>query len=106
FCDRLTLDSNDVIVGINNSFANLDTFETGGVDLVASYSRPVGEGDFSVRLMSTYVDEMQVTYLSDGSVEDRVGVFGNPEWKHFVMLNYSIGNFRAGLDWRWYDGTI
>lgn len=106
FCDRLTLDNNGVIVGIDNSYANLNEFEISGVDLMASYSRSIGNGDFSVRLMSTYLDTMEVTYLTDGSVEDQAGVFGNPEWKHFLMLRYGLGNFSASIDWRWYDSTI
>lgn len=106
FCNRLTLDNNGVITGIDNSFANLNEFEISGVDLMASYSTSIGNGDFSARLMSTYLDTMEVTYITDGSVENQAGVYGNPEWKHFLLLRYSLGNFSAAVDWRWYDSTI
>src|SRR5690606_5907231 len=65
FCDRVTLDDNGVIVGIDNSFANLDRFETSGVDLAVAWSGDVGPGQLSFRVLGTYVGTHETTFLRD-----------------------------------------
>lgn len=105
FCDRITLDSNGVIVGVDASFANLDRFETSGVDLAVAWSGNVGPGELSFRVLSTYVGTHETTFLRDGSVESSVGEFFNPRWKVFSNIRYAFArNASVGVDWRWYGG--
>ncbi len=104
FCARITLDSAGLITQINNSFFNLDRFETSGIDLVAAYRATVGPGDLSLRLSSAYVDKRETTFQIAGTVQDSAGQFGTPHWKHFTQIGYSVGNFSGLVDWRWYEG--
>jgi hypothetical protein len=94
-----------VITTINNSFLNLDHFETSGVDLVTAYRMEVGPGDMSFRLSSAYVDKRETTFQIAGTAQDSAGAQGSPHWKHFVQLGYTVGRFNALVDWRWYQHT-
>ena len=104
FCARITVDSNGVITQINNSFFNLDRFETSGVDLVVAYTAELGPGEMNLRLSSTYVDERETTFLVAGTTQDTAGQVGTPHWKHFTQLGYRLRNFSGLLDVRWYQG--
>ena len=103
YCARITTDVNGVITGINNSFLNLDRFQTSGVDFVTAYGMAVGPGEMSVRLSSTYVSKRETTFQIAGTAQDTAGQLGNPEWKHFLQLGYTIGRVNGLLDWRWYE---
>ncbi|HEY0963008.1 MAG TPA: TonB-dependent receptor [Pseudomonadales bacterium] len=102
FCSRITT-VNGSITAINNSFLNLDQFETSGVDLVAAYRMDVGPGDMSLRLSSSYVDKRETTFQIAGTAQDTAGQLGSPHWKHFVQVGYTIGRFNGLIDWRWYQ---
>lgn len=105
FCARITTDVNGVITAINNSFVNLDRFETSGVDLVAAYGVTFGPGDLTLRLSSSYVNKRETTFQIQGTAQDTAGQQGSPHWKHFVQAGYTIGRFNALIDWRWYQHT-
>ncbi len=104
FCSRIENDANGVITRINNSFLNLNSFETSGVDILTAWSLPVWNGDLNLRLTSTWVDKRETTFKIGGTTQDTAGEFTNPHWKHFVQARYSIGKFSALIDWRWYGG--
>lgn len=103
FCARIETDANGVIQEINNSFLNLDSFETSGIDLVAAYRRDIGPGAASFRLSSAYVDKRETTFQIAGTAQDTAGQLGSPHWKHFVQLGYTVGRFNGLIDWRWYQ---
>ncbi|MCP5145266.1 MAG: TonB-dependent receptor [Gammaproteobacteria bacterium] len=109
FCDQITLTGN-TISSIDIKFLNLDRFQTSGLDIEASYNFDMdqlfdaGRGNVSMRVLATYVDERKITFLTNGSVQETAGEFQTPHWKVFWQLNYSVGDFRVGLDWRWYGG--
>src|SRR5690606_9460083 len=103
FCSRITTDAAGVITAMNNSFINLDRFKTAGVDLVAAYRRDIGPGSASLRLSSSWVDERTTTFQIGGTAQDSSGQYGNPHWKHFVQLGYTVGRFNGLVDWRWYQ---
>lgn len=104
FCSNITEDASRVVVSVNNSYFNLDRFETSGVDLQASYGMPLAGGDLSVRATTTYLKESTQIFLTNGSSLDSSGQFNNPEWKSFWNLNYSKDKFGVTVDWRWYSG--
>jgi outer membrane receptor protein involved in Fe transport len=106
YCARITTDPvSGVITAVNNSFLNLDHFETDGVDLVAAYRMEVGPGDMSFRLSSAYVNKRETTFQIAGTAQDSAGAQGSPHWKHFVQLGYTVGRFNGLVDWRWYQHT-
>ncbi len=102
YCSRITV-VNGSITAVNNSFLNLDRFETSGVDLVAAYRMMVGPGDMSFRLSSAYVDKRETTFQIAGTAQDSAGQVGSPHWKHFVQVGYTVGRFNGLIDWRWYQ---
>jgi outer membrane receptor protein involved in Fe transport len=105
FCARIQTDATGAITIINNSFVNLDRFETSGVDLVAAYRMGVGPGDMSLRLSSAYVNKRETTFQIAGTAQDSAGQNGSPHWKHFVQLGYTVGRFNGLVDWRWYQDS-
>jgi iron complex outermembrane recepter protein len=105
YCARITTDLNGVITAINNSFLNLDRFETSGVDLVAAHRMEVGPGEMSLRLSSAFVNNRETTFQIAGTAQDTAGAQGSPHWKHFVQLGYTVGRFNGLLDSRWYQNT-
>ncbi len=104
FCGRIETDNNGVITRINNSFLNLNSFETSGVDILTAWSTPLGAGELNLRLTSTWVENRETTFKIGGTTQDTAGEFTNPHWKHFIQARYSIGKFDALVDWRWYGG--
>jgi len=104
FCGRIELDNNGLITRINNSFFNLNRFETSGVDVQTAYTTGLGAGDLSLRLTSTWVENRETTFQVDGSVIESAGEFTNPHWKHFIQARYTLGKVSGLIDWRWYGG--
>ncbi len=105
FCGRIETDANGLITGINNSFFNLDRFKTSGTDIMGVYNTEMGPGNLFVRLTASYVGKRENIFEQDGSRIESAGQFGNPHWKVFSQIRYSLGNFSALVDWRWYEGT-
>ena len=104
FCANITEGVNGVIENVDNSYFNLDRFETSGFDIQGSYSMPLAGGDLSVRATTTYLKESTQIFLTNGSSLDSAGEFQNPKWKSFWNLSYNRGNFGVTVDWRWYGG--
>lgn len=104
FCDRLTIDAEGQIIAVNNSFSNLNRYQTSGLDMVFAYTADIGPGELRLRTIGTYVAEHKETFVQDGSVQNSVGQFQLPRWKAFINAGYAQGNFFGGVDWRWYSG--
>jgi iron complex outermembrane receptor protein len=112
-CGYIERGSNGFVSVISNLFINTDQSKTRGVDLEASFSRPIelfGGGEtLNVRLLTTYIDELSTTQVGASKL-DRAGqtglAGGAPEWQASLNLTYQRGGFMATLQERYIcDGT-
>ncbi|HHX82988.1 MAG TPA: TonB-dependent receptor, partial [Pseudomonadaceae bacterium] len=104
FCSNITEDAAGVIAIVDNSYFNLDSFETSGFDIQASYSMPLAGGDLSIRATTTYLQKSKQIFLSSGASRDTAGQFMSPDWKSFWNINYKKDKLGVTVDWRWYSG--
>ena len=103
------------VIRVRRNFLNLDRNNVEGVDIEASYSRPLtlfgrSDGLLGVRMFASWLDENSLT-LSTGTKTDYVGQVGFapgtggrsslPEWKATVSVNYSTGRFAINLQERY-----
>jgi outer membrane receptor protein involved in Fe transport len=98
-CDLITRNSaTGRIDEINNTFLNVAEARSNGVDLEASYRRPVewfgGGESIAVRAFATFTNELSTTNAGAPKV-DRVGQTGlgggAPKWQANLAVNYARG---------------
>jgi iron complex outermembrane receptor protein len=93
---------------IDLPFLNLDLLKVKGWDFEASYSRPVGPGDLSVRLFANYQYKYERT-TPGGIIEERAGEVGlsdNPKWRGKLAINYAVGPLSVLLQERYIHSGI
>lgn len=116
-CQYIERGNDGFISILSNLFINTDQSKTRGIDLEASFARPVelfGGGEtITARLLSTYIDELSTTQAGAAKV-DRAGQTGlgggAPEWQASFNFTYQRGAFSATLQERYigsgtYDAT-
>jgi outer membrane receptor protein involved in Fe transport len=102
-------------VGVIN--ANVGSLETAGVDLLISYAWELGFGsgggsDLSVTFNATFLDKLNLTPIAGlDTVNACAGAYGRtcgepkPETKINTMINWTSGDLRLGLRYRWAEET-
>lgn len=103
FCANIT-ERNGVIVGVNNSYFNLDSYVTSGFDIQANYSTEIANWDVNFRVTNTYLEESRQIFLTSAANRNTAGQFRNPRWKSFWNVTLRKDKFSATIDWRWYSG--
>ncbi|WP_114951559.1 TonB-dependent receptor domain-containing protein [Sphingosinicella terrae] len=107
FCDLLILE-NGALRGVNDSFLNLSSYETSGLDFVLSYARPLFNGELRLRGSATYTDRFTITTPDTPPViEDYAGINGTlfqfavPHWKGSLTASYEQGPFTINIQARY-----
>jgi outer membrane receptor protein involved in Fe transport len=112
-CEFVTRDVDGTITQVRNFNLNLNTLITRGWDIEASYSLPLStfstemDGDLSLRVLSTIVDDL----ITDAAV-DRAGMNGSPVSQpsgvpRYIVngyLTYSEGPFSGQMQVRHISG--
>jgi iron complex outermembrane recepter protein len=106
-CQFIERGANGDIAVVSNLFINTDQSRTKGVDLEASYRRPVtwfgGSESVNVRLLSSFIDELSTTV--GGVYLDRAGqtglAGGAPDVQATLSLGYQRGGFSTTLQGRY-----
>lgn len=97
-CEFVTRDNDGTITRVRNFNLNLNTLITRGWDIEASYSLPLStfsngmDGDVSLRILSTVVDDL-ITVDSSGTSIDRAGMNGSPVSQPSGMPRYIINSY-------------
>ncbi len=97
-CQLVTRDAGGAITQVRNFNLNLNTLITRGWDLEASYSLPMSalssraNGNLSLRVLSTIVDDLITTDPSGRSV-DRAGMNGSPVSQPSGVPRYIINSY-------------
>ncbi len=116
-CALITFDSTRSIVEVLNSNANNNGFRVRGLDLEATYSLPLSELPFGLRLPGVLAGRALATRtfefasITTAGREDKVGqnatgVIANeppnmPTWLGNYSLVYSVGRFSGGVSFRY-----
>jgi iron complex outermembrane recepter protein len=106
-CGFITRGTDGNIAVIQNPFINTDQSKTRGLDLEASYARPIelfGGGRITARVLGTYLDELSTTNAGAAKV-DRVGQTGStggaPRFQGSLILGYDRGPISVMLQERY-----
>jgi len=106
-CDFITRGTDGNIAVIQNPFINTDQSKTRGLDIEASYARPIdflGGGRVTARVLGTYLDELSTTNAGAAKV-DRVGQTGSaggaPRFQGSLILGYDRGPISVMLQERY-----
>jgi len=113
-CDRITRNpTTGLITSINNTYLNVAQARATGIDMEASYRRPItlfgGDESIGVRAFATWVNEQSQTNLGAATVDraGQTGVGGGaPRWQANVALNYQRGPMTVFLQERYIASGI
>jgi outer membrane receptor protein involved in Fe transport len=99
------------IVDAVDTYRNLATSMTSGVDFQLDWRLPVGPGELGIGWYVGWVDEYEVQTTSDLPAEQFAGTIGGfagsyPEWKWLMDLRYGWRDIDVGLAWRYVDSTV
>ncbi|WP_160486244.1 TonB-dependent receptor plug domain-containing protein [Aurantiacibacter rhizosphaerae] len=111
-CDLVTRSNTGALVALNNTLLNLNQLKTKGVDIEASYSLPVGNGDLTLRALGTYVFDL-ITVDQAGEV-DRAGQNGSPvsqesgvpDFTGRMFAEYETEKWEIGLEAEYISGGL
>jgi outer membrane receptor protein involved in Fe transport len=111
-CSEVTRDANGQITSINNTYINLASYDTRGLDAEVSYAMPLSRllprasGTLRLRSLTNYVQKLTIndgvqTYSRLGDVGDIISAFGSPalpRWRSVETVSYDTS--RYGVDAR------
>ena len=106
YCNLITRDSaSSEITLIQNSVLNVSGQEASGVDFELGYDFDALEGNFSTRLIGTYLIERK-DYPFQDQPEDYIeyaGTTGEAKWQANLSISYKRDGFFTTLDTRYID---
>jgi iron complex outermembrane receptor protein len=91
------------LTSVRTPFLNLASLRTRGVDLDLSYRAALGAGQFSIRGIFTYLDELS-TRLPGVAKVDRagdIGITGTPRFSGNLVVGYDVSNVSLLLQERY-----
>jgi outer membrane receptor protein involved in Fe transport len=94
---------------INNVFINIAETITSGVDIEASYRKPMtifgGEESIAIRFFANYLDEVSSAFVGVEPLNEAGELF-YPEWLASATFTYNNGPFSFNWQTRYRDATI
>ena len=94
---------------INNVYINIAETVTSGVDIEASYRKPVkifgGDESIAIRFFANYLDEVSSAFVGVAPLNE-AGELAYPEWLTTASFTYANGPFRFNWQTRYRDATI
>ena len=99
------------IVNAVDTFRNLATSMTSGVDFQLDWRVPIGPGQLGVGWYVGWLDEFEIRTTNQAPAEHFAGTVGGfagsyPEWKWLMDLRYSWHELECGMAWRYVGSTI
>jgi outer membrane receptor protein involved in Fe transport len=98
------------IVDAVDSFYNLATSTTTGVDFQLDWRLPIGPGTLGVGWYVGWLNEYNIRTTSEATADEFAGTVGGfagsyPEWKWLMDLRYAWRDLEVGLAWQYVDAT-
>ena len=99
------------VIGAIDTFYNLATSMTSGVDFQLDWHLPVGPGELGVGWYVGWLDKFELQATSSTPADSFAGTIGGfagsyPEWKWLANLRYAWRDVDVGLAWRYVDSTV
>jgi len=99
------------IVDAVDTYHNLSTSTTSGIDFQLDWSLPVGPGELGVGWYVGWLDEAALRTTTGIPADQFAGTIGGfagsyPEWKWLANLRYTWHDFDVGLSWHFVDSTV
>ena len=109
-CQRITRGDNGDITWVENVFLNVAEARVTGVDMEASYRRPItlfggGPENLSVRLFASYLKENSFTIPGVPTRND-AGSTNLPKWTGTAIVTYTNGPFTGSFTGRYIDSRV
>ena len=107
FCNKLIRDPlSGQIVQLSRGNTNLGSLGTKGIDLSLSYRVPITSfGKFGIRSESTYTKSYTIRSTDIAEPIDYAGEYLYNRFKGNVAVDWSLGNWSATLNNRYYSGV-
>jgi outer membrane receptor protein involved in Fe transport len=97
------------IRSIFNVFINISETVTSGVDIEASYRRPMrifgGDESIAIRFFANYLEEVSSAFVGVAPLNE-AGELDYPEWLATASFTYNNGPFRFNWQTRFRDETV
>jgi outer membrane receptor protein involved in Fe transport len=107
FCPFVNLDptATNGIASVAQSFFNLDSQKTNGVDFELAYSPQVSlvPGEFKIRTLANWIDHFSIT--DQGITVDRIGEVV-PKWNVNAQADYRLKNLTITSTATWKSGRL
>ncbi|TMO29366.1 TonB-dependent receptor [Pseudoalteromonas sp. S4492] len=106
YCNLITRDSSShEITLIQNSVLNVSGQEASGVDFELGYDFDALEGNFSTRLIGTYLIERKTFPFQDQTSDyyEYAGTTGEAKWQANLSISYKRDGFFTTFDTRYLD---
>jgi outer membrane receptor protein involved in Fe transport len=86
---------------VSDSFTNLATEISRGVDFSARFQQEIGPGQLLINLNTTHYYSQANKIFKDDPLQEENGWIESPEWTGTGDISYSIGAYRVtyGVDW-------
>ena len=99
------------IVDAVDTYLNLATQSTSGIDFQLDWSLPVGPGVLGVGWYVGWLDTFELQTTSGIPADQYAGTIGAfvgsyPEWKWLANMRYSWRDLDVGLSWQYVDSTV
>lgn len=95
---------------VDRRLQNLGNRNVNGIDLGLQYRMRTGIGQFDTALNSTYLSKYEYQDYKNGPFNQKVGVYVGEgpafRWQHNLTVNWSLGDFGAGLAAHYKSGYV
>lgn len=93
---------------VENVFVNINQARANGIDLETAYTKDVGPGSLSWRIIASKLNENSITNLGAPKVDQAgdIGVLGLPDFKVTTGVTYDQGPFTAFVQLRYIGAGI
>jgi outer membrane receptor protein involved in Fe transport len=103
-CSLITVTPSNTLI-IRSSVVNLSLVESSGYDFEFAYSRPLFDGDLSLRLLANHLTD-DTTSVPGGSTVNSLNSAGSPNWRATLFANYSRDNWSVFVQQRYIDDAL
>jgi iron complex outermembrane receptor protein len=99
------------IVDTFETFRNLATQTTSGIDFQLDWSLPFGPGELGIGWYVGWLEQFELKTTSGVPADQFAGTIGGfagsyPEWKWLANVRYAWRNLDVGLSWQYVGSTI
>jgi iron complex outermembrane receptor protein len=110
YCSYVSATATNSISSVTLVQLNLNKYNTDGVDIEASYRRPLSSfrsswpGVLALRFAANWTDKLATTASVGATVTDAAGLYNTPHWSFVDSASYEVGPATIEVDNQFYGG--